>query len=88
MALIEEIKDDFLRYLAEYVVTFVYEKIDGTKRRATGTRNLGLIPSESHPKGKPHWEKECYIRYYDTVKEGWRTLRIDHLKSIMIEDWE
>ena len=34
------------------VVSFAFQKKDGSLRIALGTTNLGIIPQESHPTGR------------------------------------
>lgn len=68
--------------LATGWVNIIFTKITtGERRNCVATTNLDLIPEENHPKGKPHWEKENYVRFYDLSVQNWRCLRTD-----MIED--
>lgn len=68
--------------LAHNIVRFTFRKIDGTLRKAVGTRNLNLarqmtkaeIPS---PKGE-----EQPNSYFDIEKMGWRSYKPNNLISI------
>lgn len=68
--------------LAHNIVSFTFRKVDGTIRKAIGTRNLVL--AEIHtcttiptPKGE-----EQPNSYYDVEKMGWRSYKPENLISI------
>ena len=68
--------------LAHNIVSFTFRKVDGTIRKAIGTRNLAL--AEIHtcttiptPKGE-----EQPNSYYDVEKMGWRSYKPENLISI------
>lgn len=68
--------------LAHNIVSFTFRKVDGTIRKAIGTRNLTL--AEIHtcttiptPKGE-----EQPNSYYDIEKMGWRSYKPENLISI------
>lgn len=85
MVLSEDSMEDSVKLvqaLNSGVVSFRYQKMDGTIREATGTRNakylnevVGLTPSQSvitTDIGK-------MINYYDTEKQDWRRFDITRL---------
>ena len=78
MEIIESIKIDELRSLMkDNVVSFVFEKKDGTKREALGTLNENKIPDEILPKEDHVNTKASNFKYFDLEKNGWRSLSYD-----------
>ena len=75
--------DSLHSLLAHNIIRFTFRKVDGTIRKAIGTRNLNLarqmtkadIPS---PKGE-----EQPNSYYDIEKMGWRSYKPNNLVSIL-----
>jgi hypothetical protein len=68
--------------LAHNVVSFTYRKVNGEIRKATGTRNLALVETQTGisvptPKGK-----EQPNSYYDINVMGWRSYKPENLISI------
>ncbi len=69
------------RRLREGVVRFVYEKRDGTLRRAVGT----LHDVASTIKGvmaASHTEDGRMVRYYDVEASGWRSFRVENFIGV------
>lgn len=78
--------ENFKKELKNRVVTFKYNKKDGSVREAKGTTNLELIPSECRP--NPHSSytvNESTTRYYDVEKNGWRSFVNDSFVSYDVE---
>jgi len=82
--------EDLKKKLYTGIVTFTFQKKDGTKRIAVGTTKMELIPEEFRPKEK---EKEVVVTeevekfsptqtYFDMEKNAWRSLQKEKLLSI------
>ena len=82
---IEEYQQKFLGLLRTSVITFHYRKKDRTLRKAIGTTCLDLIPTDSLPKGIGRKSPEGYVNYYDFTVSGWRTLRLKHVTSYVLD---
>ena len=52
--------------------SFSFVKKDGTVRNAIGTTDLGLIPSDFHPKG--YGSSDKVITFFDLEKTSWRSV--------------
>lgn len=75
----EQLKEN----LSKGIVCFEYEKNNGEVRKAIGTSNLNMIPKESHPKTVVE-EKSSSFPYYDFAKKGWRSVKSDKVKNIIV----
>lgn len=72
----------------------VFEKVDGSLREMEVTRNLSLIPEDSHPKSdepKPaKLDKEgkeivpTAVKVYSFGDVAWRSFKVDSLKSLEV----
>lgn len=47
----EQIETEVLRQMAIGFCTFVFQKVDGTLRQTTATKNLAIVPTVADPKG-------------------------------------
>lgn len=70
------------KLLANNIVSFTFEKVDGTIRHAIGTRNLSMAENYTGttiptPKGE-----EQPNSYYDVEKMGWRSYKPENLIGI------
>lgn len=64
-------------------VTFV--KKDGTERTMICTTDSGSIPEERYPVGESKVKENTDIlRVYDLENDGWRSFRIDSVKSFKV----
>jgi len=64
-------------------ITFV--KKDGTDRTMICTTKTSSIPEEKQPVGESTLQENTDIlRVYDIENEGWRSFRIDSVKSFTI----
>ena len=64
---------DLRNHLQNRVVKFMFVKRDGSLREAIGTRNLGLIPTQGHPRGdRP--APDSVVAFWDVMKGAWRSL--------------
>lgn len=66
--------------------TVTFTKVDGTERVMNCTLNPDKIPAllteeGSSPK-KPHAENANVLAVYDLDNNGWRSFRVDSVKSI------
>ena len=68
LALLNE--NELIDKLDEGIVNFAFKKRNNNLRIACGTRNLSLIPTQHHPKGKRG--PANVISYFDINKQGWR----------------
>ena len=73
------------------VIQVTFSKVDGSERVMLCTINPALIPSEFYPKIEANGEpiktiKENLniIRAFDIEKLGWRSFRIDSIKSVIV----
>ena len=81
MADIAELK----KMLAEEVVHFVFEKTDGTRRDAYGTRAIDIIRKydTGSTSQKPQRAFNGTFPYFDIEKGEWRCFKVD--KFVMID---
>ena len=81
MADIAELK----KMLTEEVVHFVFEKTDGTRRDAYGTRAIDVIRKydSGSPNQKPQRAFNATFPYFDIEKGEWRCFKVD--KFVMID---
>ncbi len=83
---IEEYQQQFLQLLHTRVVTFHYRKKNRSLRKAIGTTCLDLVPTDFLPKGVGAPVRPAgYVNYYDFTVCGWRTVRLQHVTSYVIE---
>ena len=70
--------------LAEEVVHFVFEKTDGTRRDAYGTRAIDVIRryDTGSSAQKPHRAFNGTFPYFDIEKGEWRCFRLDKFVKI------
>lgn len=75
--------DFFMKSLHEGEVEFEYKKLNGEIRKARGTLNFDMIPTELHPKANVDPKiNEYVVHYYDLDKNGWRCFIRDSLISV------
>lgn len=80
MAMIKVTHEVLKNKLLKGDIKFSFEKLDGTKREATGTTNLDRIPLDLRPKeGKP----TSGTVYFDVEKNEWRS--IASTQEVMID---
>lgn len=60
------------------VVSFQFQKKDGTIRDARGTTKMEIIPEENHPTGGAKTLSDDVVRFYDMDKGEWRSFRIEN----------
>jgi hypothetical protein len=66
-------------------VSITFTKRDGTERVMKCTNVLADIPEERRPIGESTFsENKDIIRVYDIESEGWRSFRVDSVKSFDI----
>jgi hypothetical protein len=72
--------DEFAAHVQVRLVTFVYRKKNGRRRRAVGTTSLALIPPAYWPRGRRQTvspaQGACFS-YFDREEYDWRCFRID-----------
>lgn len=56
------------------VVEFSFRKKDGTIRQAVGTRSLGIIPAQFHPKTDKQ-PAPSVLPFFDIDKQAWRSFQ-------------
>ena len=74
------------RLLKKGVVEFMYQKIDGTERKARGTLKPSLIPEIDRGDDRIKNTNKDVLNYWDLKKDDWRCMRKDNfIKIILIE---
>jgi len=66
--------------LANGIVRFYFQKVDGSLREAFGTLKSGLVPPVNHERRN---EVTCQT-YYDTEKQAWRCFKKANLVKISL----
>jgi len=75
-------REEMLKELHEGICVVVFEKIDGTERTMKCTLMEDNIPGEKKAKDKTAADfSQEVIRVYDIENEGWRSFKIDKVKS-------
>jgi len=64
------------------IVTFKFEKSNGTTRVARGTLNLEKCGISYKTAGEKKWTPKHLQAYYDLDADGWRCFRKDSVISI------
>ena len=78
----EEINEIFT---ANQVVRVTFIKKNGEERVMKGTRSLGVIPPEFHPKGEgERKQSEEVYPVFDLSIQGWRSFRLDSIISVEV----
>jgi len=78
--LLESKKQGILEALSAGVVDLQFKKVNGDLRNMRGTRNLGIIPEENHPKGDGTIkEADTIVTLFDLEVKDWRSFRIENL---------
>lgn len=80
----EHFDRDWLRgLLREGIVTVTFTKKDGSERVMNCTLVETSIPEEKKPKGTSTiLRSDETLAVYDVEAEGWRSFRIDSIKSV------
>lgn len=60
--------------------TFAFTKKDGSTRKAVGTLNASIIPSDKAPKGTGSRNHKA-IAYFDLEKGAWRSFSVASLAA-------
>ena len=70
--------------LNDGIVTFTYRKTNNEVRYAVGTTDTALVPSDKQPApGKTlNLSTPTIQRYYDFIKQDWRSLKKDAIIRI------
>jgi len=71
------------RLLKKDVVEFVYQKIDGTERKARGTLKPSLIPEIDRGDDRIKNTNKDVLNYWDLKKDDWRCMRKDNFIKII-----
>ena len=74
------------KMLTEEIVHFVFEKTDGTRRDAYGTRDIDVIRKydSGSTNQKPQRAFNGTFPYFDIEKGEWRCFKVD--KFVMIDE--
>jgi len=77
---LESMKQGIVEALNQGVVDLQFKKVNGDLRNMRGTRNLGMIPEEKHPKGDGGIrEGETIVTLFDLEVDDWRSFRVENL---------
>lgn len=69
--------------LRKGIVTFQFEKKDGTIRTAKGTTNPEFLADKYTSKGGSGPERYGYTNYWDVEKNGWRCFDESRLIAVL-----
>ena len=75
----KEFKDRIVRDLKLGNVEVLFTKKDGSERKMLCT--LVNIPAEHQPKNEVEYAENT-VRVFDIEKQGWRSFRLDSVKSV------
>ena len=75
----KEFRDRIVKDLRLGNVEVLFTKKDGTERKMLCT--LINIPAEHQPKNEIEYAENT-IRVFDIEKQGWRSFRLDSIKSV------
>ena len=64
------------------VVGFSFRKRDSSVRKMLATRDLRLIPKESHPQGLKDTNNEVAVPVYDIEAKAWRSYKPDSVLTV------
>ena len=71
--------------LSNGIVTVTFEKLDGTIREMRCTLQADMLPPMLLQEGaKPRVENPNVLSVWDIDSHGWRSFRIDSIKSIVV----
>lgn len=73
--------------LNETWVRVEFTKVDGSNRSMLCTRNFVDVPVSQHPAGKKK-ASESVLSVFDLEKQGWRSIKIENIRSWMVESRE
>lgn len=70
-------KADYIKELQQGVRTIVFTKVDGTERTMKATLQESVVPASTGTSTAP----DSNLVVWDTEKSGWRSVRINSIKS-------
>jgi hypothetical protein len=73
--------DSLITELDAGIVVFMYKKINGTIRKAVGTRNNEYVPCNKQASDNPMLLNET-VSYFDLLKQQWRNLKSSNFVDI------
>ena len=69
--------------LSKGIVTVTFEKLDGTIREMRCTLQADILPAQLLQEGaKPRAENPNILSVWDIDSHGWRSFRMDSIKSV------
>ena len=81
--------EKLINALRDGVVNFEFKKKDGSLRKAVGTTNLDLIPTDLWPVGNDNQEdaterqlRTGCVTFFDMEKMAWRSCRGENILTI------
>lgn len=74
-------RDEMVEKLRSGTRVVEFTKSDGSKRKMTCTLDSTFIPEAHTPKNSDMKYSEGTIRVFDTENNGWRSFRVDSVKS-------
>ena len=78
-------RDELIEVLSKSICDIEFVKVDGSIRKMTCTLLEEMIPMKNEA-SKPHAINTDTVKVFDLEKEGWRSFRIDSLKSIKVKE--
>ena len=84
----QETKEQVLKEALNWgFVIFFYQKADGTKRKAIGTRNVSIITALSSWRPTGNKENTSALCYFDLAKLAWRSMSHGSLIDMAVADF-
>jgi hypothetical protein len=79
-------KDDVKHWLSASTVIVTFEKADGSMREMTATLQPGYLPETKEQNTTPaRKDNPDVVTVWDIENAGWRSFRIDRIKSLLVE---
>lgn len=76
-------RDEMIEALTQGACRVKFTKVNGEERDMECTRNLDMMPEQVRPKHASH-VPETSIPVYDFNANGWRSFKIDSVKSFEV----
>lgn len=77
-------RDEVRDSLRASIATVIFEKKDGTERKMRCTLQESFLPTQSAESKQTKKDNENALAVWDLDNGGWRSFRIDSIKSITL----
>ena len=79
-------KDDVKHWLSASTAIVTFEKADGSMREMTATLQPGYLPeTKEQNTNLARKDNSEVVTVWDIENAGWRSFRIDRIKSLLVE---